>query len=177
MILGPKLVDWACSLRKTKKRFQRDKLVHSMLFDTRLCDESRAATEWCEAIQNMSLGPKLVDWACSLRKTKKRFERQKLMHSMLFDARLCNEKHVAIELCETIPNMSFGPKLVDRACSLRKIKKWFQRNKLVRSTLFDTGLCNEQRAAPKWCETTPNMSLGQKLVDRACSLWKTEKPL
>jgi hypothetical protein len=34
-------------------------------------------------------------------------------------------------LRETTPNMSFGPKLVDWACSLRKTKKWFRWQKLV----------------------------------------------
>jgi hypothetical protein len=31
----------------------------------------------------------------------------------------------------TTPNMSFGPKVVDWACSLRKTKKWFRWQKLV----------------------------------------------
>jgi hypothetical protein len=30
------------------------------------------------------------------------------------------------KLRETTPNMSFGPKVVDWACSLRKTKKWFR---------------------------------------------------
>jgi hypothetical protein len=34
-------------------------------------------------------------------------------------------------LRETTPNMSFGPKVVDWACSLRKTKKWFRWQKLV----------------------------------------------
>jgi hypothetical protein len=34
-------------------------------------------------------------------------------------------------LRETTSNMSFGPKVVDWACSLRKTKKWFQWQKLV----------------------------------------------
>jgi hypothetical protein len=35
------------------------------------------------------------------------------------------------KLRETTPNMSFGPKVVDWACSLRKTKKWFRWQKLV----------------------------------------------
>jgi hypothetical protein len=31
----------------------------------------------------------------------------------------------ATKLHETTPSMSFGPKVVDWACSLRKTKKWF----------------------------------------------------
>jgi hypothetical protein len=30
------------------------------------------------------------------------------------------------EIAETTTNMSFGPKVVDWACSLRKTKKWFR---------------------------------------------------
>jgi hypothetical protein len=35
--------------------------------------------EIAETTSNMSFGPKVVDWACSLRKTKKRFRWQKLV--------------------------------------------------------------------------------------------------
>ena len=38
-------------------------------------------------------------------------------------------------------------------------------------TRFRNGL----RAATKWRETTPNMSFGPKVVDRACSLKKKEE--
>ena len=37
--------------------------------------------------KNMSLGPKAVDWACSLRKMKKWFRWQKLMLRIQFDTR------------------------------------------------------------------------------------------
>jgi hypothetical protein len=40
-----------------------------------------------ETTPNMSFGPKVVDWACPLRKTKKRFRWQKLMLRMQFDTR------------------------------------------------------------------------------------------
>jgi hypothetical protein len=39
--------------------------------------------------------------------------------------------HAATKLRETTPNMSFGPKVVDWECSLRKTKKWFRWHKLV----------------------------------------------
>ena len=45
--------------------------------------------------------------------------------------RFHNGAHVATESRETTTNMSFGPKVVDWACSLRKNKKWFRRLKLV----------------------------------------------
>jgi hypothetical protein len=35
------------------------------------------------------------------------------------------------EIARNHPNMSFGPKVVDWACSLRKTKKWFWWLKLV----------------------------------------------
>jgi hypothetical protein len=40
-----------------------------------------------ETTTNMSFGPKVVDWACSLRKTKKWFRWQKLMLRMQSDTR------------------------------------------------------------------------------------------
>jgi hypothetical protein len=35
------------------------------------------------------------------------------------------------EIARNTPNMSFVPKVVDWACSLRKTKKWFRWQKLV----------------------------------------------
>jgi hypothetical protein len=42
-----------------------------MHLDTCFRNGLRAATKLRETTPNMSFGPKLVDWACSLRKTKK----------------------------------------------------------------------------------------------------------
>ena len=47
------------------------------------------------------------------------------------DARFPNGSRAATKLRETIPNMSFGPKVLDWACSLRKKKKWFRWHKLM----------------------------------------------
>jgi hypothetical protein len=47
------------------------------------------------------------------------------------DTRFGNEGCTTMKLRETTPNMSFGPKVVDWACSLRKTKKWFQWRKLM----------------------------------------------
>jgi hypothetical protein len=47
------------------------------------------------------------------------------------DTRFRNGRRAATKLHELNPNMSFGPKLVEWACSLRKTKKWFQWQKLV----------------------------------------------
>jgi hypothetical protein len=42
------------------------------------------------------------------------------------DTRFGNGRRATTKLCETTPNMSFGPKVVDWAYSLRKMKKWFR---------------------------------------------------
>jgi hypothetical protein len=79
MGFGPKVVDWACSLRKTKKWFRWQKLVLCMQPKTHFQNGWRAATKLRETTPNMCFGPKVVDWACSLRKTKKRFPWQKFV--------------------------------------------------------------------------------------------------
>ena len=95
-------------------------LMLCMHHDTRFRNGSRAATKWRETTPNMSFGPKVVDWACSLRKKKKWFRWHKLMPCMHPDTRFRNGSCAATKWRETTPNMSFGPKVVDRACSLRK---------------------------------------------------------
>jgi hypothetical protein len=91
----------------------------------------RATTNLSETTPNMSFGPKVVDWACSLRKTKKWFRWKK--NSCFYAPGTCyrNGWREATKLHETTPNMSFGPKVVDWACLLRKTKKWFQWKKLM----------------------------------------------
>jgi hypothetical protein len=175
MCFGPKVADWACPLRKTKKLILWQKLVLCMHPDTRFWIGLHAATKLRETTSNMSFGPKVVDWACSLRKTKKRFRWQKLVLCMHRDTRFRNEWRAATKLRETTPNMSFGPKVVDWACLLRKMKKWFRWQKLVLWMQTNTHFRNGWRAATKLRETTPNMSFGPKLVDWACSLRKTKK--
>ena len=49
--------------------------------------ESRATT------QNMSIGPKGVDWACSLRQNKKHFQKHKVVHCMQPNTRF---RHIRI---------------------------------------------------------------------------------
>jgi hypothetical protein len=46
------------------------------------------------------------------------------------------------EIARNHPNMSFGPKVVDWACSLRKTKKWFRWQKLVLCMHPDTRFQN-----------------------------------
>ena len=86
----------------------------------------------------------------------------KLMPCIHLDTRFRNGSRAATKWRETIPNLSFGPKEVDRACSLQKNKKWFQGHKLMPCIYPDTRFRNGLRAATKWRETTPNMSLDLK---------------
>jgi hypothetical protein len=146
-----------------------------MHLDTRFRNGWRAATKLRETTTNMSFGLKVVDWACSLRKTKKSFWWQKLVLCMHPNTSFRNGWRAATKLHETTPNKSFGPKVVDWACSLRKTKKWFRWQKLVLCMHPDTSFRNGWRAATKLRETTPNMSFGLKVVDWACSLRKTKK--
>jgi hypothetical protein len=79
--------------------------------DTRFWNGWRVATKLRKTTPNMSLGPKVVDWACSLRKTKKWFRWQKRVLCMHPDTRFWNGWRAATKLRETTPNMSFGPKI------------------------------------------------------------------
>jgi hypothetical protein len=90
------------------------------------------------------------------------------------DTRFWNGWRAATKFRETTPNMSFGPKVVDRGCSLRKTKKWFWWQKLVLSMHPDYRFRNGCRAAMNLRETTPNMSFGPKVVDWVCSLQNEE---
>src|SRR6185503_17988966 len=56
------------------------KTFNQMHADTSFRKRSCASTKWHEIFENLSFGPKVVDWACSLLKNKKRFWRQKLVH-------------------------------------------------------------------------------------------------
>ena len=47
------------------------------------------------------------------------------------DTSFRNGSGASMKWRETFENMSFEPKVVDWACSLRQNKKWFQRHKLV----------------------------------------------
>jgi hypothetical protein len=58
------------------------------------------------------------------------------------DTRFRNGRRAATNLRETTPNMSFGPKVLDGACSLRKTKKWFRSQKLMLCMHPDTRFWN-----------------------------------
>ena len=88
--------------------------------------------------QNMSFGPKVVDWACSLLENKKWFWRQKLVHLMhpilIFTMGQVRQRN-GVKQPET--------RILDRVCGAKP---------------------DERCGAPKWCGNTQNMSFGSKGV-------------
>ena len=78
---------WVLDLKECIKIFQvvclesyYSETFNEVHVDTSFRNRSGASTKWCKTFENMSFGPKVVDWACSLLKNKKRFLRQKLEH-------------------------------------------------------------------------------------------------
>ena len=55
-------------VEKNKTQLQKHKVVHCMHPKTRSHNRYLPATESRETTQKLSIGPKEVDWACSLRK-------------------------------------------------------------------------------------------------------------
>ena len=119
---GPKEVDWACSLQKNKTQLRKHKVVHFMHPKTRSHNLYLPATESRETTQKLSFGPQEVDLACSLRKNKTQLWKHKVVHFMHSKTRSHNLYLPATESRETTQKLSFGPKEVDWACSLRKNK-------------------------------------------------------
>ena len=98
------------------------KVVHCMHPKTRSHNGYLPATESHETTQKLSFGPKDVDWECSLRKNKTQLRKHKVVHFMHPKTRSLNLYLLAIESRETTQKLSFEPKEVDFACSLRKNK-------------------------------------------------------
>ena len=71
MSFGPNVVDWMCFGRKSQKKFRCPELVPKRHPRTRFRNGVLAATKWCETTQNVSLGPKVVDWMRFRQKTQK----------------------------------------------------------------------------------------------------------
>ena len=53
--------------------FYYSETFDQMHADTSFRNGSGASTIWRETFENMSFGPKVVDWSCSLLESKKRF--------------------------------------------------------------------------------------------------------
>src|SRR6185312_6662862 len=67
------------------------------------------ATESRETTQELSFGPKEVDWACLLRKNKTQLRKHKVVHCMHPKTRSHNGYLPATESRETTQKLSFGP--------------------------------------------------------------------
>ena len=70
---------WVLDLKECIKIFQvvclesyYSETFNQMHANTSFRNRSGASTKWCETFENMSFGPKVVDWACSLQENKKR---------------------------------------------------------------------------------------------------------
>ena len=71
---------WVLDLKECIEIFQvvclesyYSEAFNQMHADTSFRNGSGASTKWQETFENMSFGPKVVDWACSLLASKKRF--------------------------------------------------------------------------------------------------------
>jgi len=71
---------WVLDLKECIEIFQvvclesyYSEAFNQMHADTSFRNRSGASTKWRETFENMSFGPKVVDWACSLLENKKRF--------------------------------------------------------------------------------------------------------
>jgi hypothetical protein len=62
MSFGPNVVDWMRFGGKSRNNFRWPELMPKRHPRTRFRNGALAATKWCETTQNMSLGPKVVDW-------------------------------------------------------------------------------------------------------------------
>ena len=78
---------WVLDLKESIEIFQvvclesyYSETINQMHADTSFHNRSGALTKWRETFENMSFGPKVVDWTCSLLENKKRFRRHKLVH-------------------------------------------------------------------------------------------------
>jgi hypothetical protein len=71
---------WVLDLKECIEIFQvvclesyYSEAFNQMHADTSFRNGSGASTKWRETFKNMSFGPKVEDWACSLLESKKRF--------------------------------------------------------------------------------------------------------
>ena len=71
---------WVLDLKECIEIFQvvclesyYSEAFNQMHAETSFRNGSGVSTKWRETFENMSFGPKVVDWACSLLESKKRF--------------------------------------------------------------------------------------------------------
>src|SRR6185436_1684273 len=167
LILG--LKKWIGHVRCEKKtQLRKHKVVHFIHSITRSHNGYLPETESRETTQKLSFGPKEVDWACSLRKNKTQLRKHKVVHCMHPKTRSHNRYLPATESGETTQKLSFGPKEVDWACSLRKNKMQHRKHKVVHCMHPKPRSHNGYLPATESRETTQKLSFGPKEVDWAC---------
>src|SRR6185312_3335932 len=105
---GPQEMDWVCSLRKNKTQLRKHKVVHCMHPKTLSHNGYLPSTESRETTQKLSLGPKEVDWATSLRKNKTQLRKHKVVHCMHPKTRSHNGYLPAMESRGTTQKLIFG---------------------------------------------------------------------
>src|SRR6185295_13705664 len=130
-----------------------------MLPKTRSHNGYLPATESRETTQKHSFGTKEMDWASSMRKNKTELRKHKVVHFMHPKTRSHNLYLTATESRETTQKLSFGPKEVDWACSLRKNKMQLRKHKVVHCMHPKTRSHNGYLPATESNETTQKHSL------------------
>ena len=148
--LWTKIVDWACSLRQNKKWFWRHKLVHLMhrirIFamvqvrqrngvkppETRVLDIKYVVRNQTDVVEHRNGVKILKRWVLDLKECIKIFQVVCLesyyfetFNQMHVDTSFHNMLGALTKWRKTFENMSFGPKVVDWACSLLESKKRF----------------------------------------------------
>ena len=108
-------------------------------------------------------------------KNKTPLRKHKVVHFMHPKTRSHNLYLPATESRETTQKLSFGPKEVDSACSLRKNKTQLRMHKVVHFMHPKTRSNNGYLPAMESRETTQKLSFGPKQVDWACSFRKTRR--
>src|SRR6185437_12969649 len=110
-------------------------------------------------------------------KNKTQLRKHKVVHCMHSKTQSHNLYLPATKSRETSQKLSFGPKEVDLACSLRKNKSKLRKHKVVHFMHHKTQSHNGYLPATDSCETTQKLSFGPKEVDSSCSLRKKKTQL
>ena len=103
--------------------------------------------------------------------------KHKVVHFMHPKTRSHNLYHPATESRETTQKLSFGPKEVDWACSLRKNKTQLRKRKVVHFMHPKTRYNNLYLPATELRETTQKHCFGPKEEDLTCLLRKNKTQL
>src|SRR6185312_13516615 len=126
--------------------------------------------------KNLVLG--LKNWFGQVRcENKTQLRKHQVVHFMHPKTRSHNLYHPATESRDTTQKLSFGPKEMDWACSLRKNKTQLRMHKVVHCMHPKTRSHNGYLPATESRETTQKLSFGPQQVDWACSLRKNKTQL